>query len=237
MANNYFRFKQFTIFQNHAAMRVNTDGVLLGAWANVDNASRMLDIGTGTGVIALMLAQRTHNVKIDAIEIDEHSANEARRNVALSSWSERIDVIHCSLQSFAQSVSSRYDLIVSNPPYFNQSLKSPLERKNLVRHTDLLPYHDLISGISVLLTENGRFCGVFPYTEGNVFIAQASTCGLFCTQRINVYSQPGKGVIRLLLQFERVKKTIAEHSLTIHNPDGSFSEHYRQLTADFYLAF
>lgn len=237
MGNSYFRFKQFTVHQSNAAMRVNTDGVLLGAWANVSGANRILDIGTGTGVIALMLAQRNSSAHIDAIEIDAQSAAEARSNVNLSPWANRIDIINCSLQSFAPSVSHMYDLIVSNPPYFNQSLKSPHVGRNISRHSESLPYSDLIEGVKKLLDPVGKFCGVFPYSEGNVFIAMAGAHGLYCTQKVNVQSRPGRKVLRVLLQLEATKKPVTESTLTIHNPAGSFSDEYKRLTSDFYLGF
>jgi len=237
VGNSYFKFKQFTVHQSKAAMRVNTDGVLLGAWTNVTGANRILDIGTGTGVIALMLAQRTTGAQIDAIEIDAQSAAEARSNVNLSPWANRIDVINCSLQSFAQSVSLRYDLIVSNPPYFNQSLKSPHTSRNISRHSESLPYPDLIESVLKLIAPSGRFCGIFPYSEGNVFIAMAGAHGLYCTQKVNVQSRPSRKVLRVLLQLEATKKPVTESTLTIHNPDGSYSDEYKRLTEDFYLGF
>lgn len=237
MGNSYFRFKQFTVHQSNAAMRVNTDGVLLGAWANVSGANRILDIGTGTGIIGLMLAQRSSSAHIDAIEIDALSASDARNNVTLSPWAKRIDVINCSFQSFAQSVNHSYDLIVSNPPYFNQSLKSPHVGRNISRHSESLPYSDLIESVKRLLAPGGRFCGVFPYSEGNVFIAMAGAHGLYCTQKVNVQSRPGRKVLRVLLQLEATKKPVTESTLTIHNPDGSYSDEYKQLTGDFYLGF
>jgi tRNA1Val (adenine37-N6)-methyltransferase len=237
MGNNYFRFKQFTIVQNNAAMRVNTDGVLLGAWADVAEAKRILDVGTGTGVIALMLAQRKTDALIDAVEIDVQSAADARQNIANSPWPDRVDVINTSFQTFAETVSKSYDLIVSNPPYFNQSLKSPKQAKNISRHTDSLPNEDLLKGISKLLLPQGKFCGVFPYAEGNVFIAQASSFGLYCNKKVNVVSRPGKRVLRLLLQFEKTKMPLVESTLSIHNADGSFTDAYKELTSDFYLKF
>ena len=237
MGNSYFRFKQFTVHQSNAAMRVNTDGVLLGAWANVSGANRILDIGTGTGIIGLMLAQRSSSAHIDAIEIDALSASDARNNVTLSPWAKRIDVINCSFQSFAQSVNHSYDLIVSNPPYFNQSLKSPHVGRNISRHSESLPYSDLIEGVKRLLAPGGRFCGVFPYSEGNVFIAMAGAHGLYCTQKVNVQSRPGRKVLRVLLQLETQKRAVAESTLTIHNPDGSYSDEYKRLTEDLYLGF
>ena len=237
MGNSYFKFKQFTVYQSNAAMRVNTDGVLLGAWADVSDADRILDVGTGTGVIALMLAQRSPYAHIDAVEIDVLSAADARNNVALSPWANRIDVINCSFQDFAHSVKQSYNLIVSNPPYFNQSLKSPHTSRNLSRHSDALPYTHLIDGVINLLAPSGRFCGVFPYTEGNVFIAQAGVHGLYCTKKVNVLSHPGKRVLRVMIQLETAKKPVAETNLTIHNAQGAYSDDYMQLTRDFYLAF
>lgn len=218
-------------------MRVNTDGVLLGAWANAHDANRILDIGTGTGVIALMLAQRNPNARIDAIEIDTQSAAEAKNNIAISPWANRIDVINCSFQSFAKALNHQYDLIVSNPPYFNQSLKSPDTNRNLSRHSDTLPYNELIDGIKKMLAPCGRFCGVFPYSEGNVFIAQAASQGLYCTHKVNVLSRPNRKVLRILIQLEANKANAVESTLAIHNNDAGYSDDYIQLTREFYLAF
>ena len=237
MPNTYFKFKQFTISQTHAAMKVGTDGVLLGAWADISNANRILDIGTGTGVIALMLAQRNATALIDAVEIDTPSAKQAEANAAKSHWGNRITIANKSFQDFVAESDNWYDLIVSNPPYFEQSLKSPFEHKTLVRHNDTLPYDELLNGISRLLTNKGKFCGVFPYTEGNVFIAKATTYGLFCNKRLNIQSKPNRNTLRMLIQLEMEKKPIEESTLCIHDLEGNYTDEYNQLTADFYLAF
>lgn len=237
MPNTYFKFKQFTISQTHAAMKVGTDGVLLGAWANVADASRILDIGTGTGVIALMLAQRSSTAIIDAVEIDTPSAKQAEMNAVKSPWGNRITIANKSFQDFVSETDNRYDLIVSNPPYFEQSLKSPFEHKNLARHNDTLPYNELLGGISKLLTEKGKFCGVFPYTEGNVFIAKASGYGLYCTKRLNIQSKPNRNTLRMLIQLEFEKKPLEESILCTRDSEGNYTDEYKQLTADFYLAF
>jgi tRNA1Val (adenine37-N6)-methyltransferase len=237
MANSYFRFKQFKILQEKSAMRVNTDGVLLGSWADVSGAQRILDVGTGTGVVALMVAQRNPSAMVDAVEIDPLSAEEAAGNAARSPWANRVRVVCASFQGFASSAEFRYDLIVSNPPYFSHSLKPPDDRRTLTRHTDTLPTPDLLEGITKLMLPEGRFCGIFPYAEGNVFIAQASRNGLFCSKKLNIQPKPGDRTLRVLVQLEAEKKATVESSLCIHLADGTFSKDYRNLTSEFYIHF
>ncbi len=236
MGNNYFRFKQFVIKQEGAAMKVGTDGVLLGAWIDVDNADSVLDIGTGSGVIALMIAQRC-NAKILAVEIDTASASQAKHNFELSPWRDRLKVEAISLQSFSKLQSNKFDLIVSNPPYFNKSLKSPSPERTLTRHSDELPNVDLLDGVTKLLLPEGRFCAIFPYTEGNVFIAEAVNYGLFCNKKLYLQTKPDKPIIRILAEFSLSKKRLFESSLSIHTPDGDYTDEYKKLTAGFYLAF
>lgn len=237
MPSSYFKFKQFTIHQDKTAMRVGTDGVMLGAWADVSNAKTVLDIGTGTGVIALMIAQRS-DALVDAVEIDELSALQAAANAQQSPWPERVTVVNTSFQAFARGCTNRYDVIVSNPPYFLQSLKSPDAAKNLTRHTDWLPYNELLHGVSRILSPKGRFCGVFPYTEGNIFIAQAAGFGLYCNKKLNVQPKPDRSTLRILVELSpQRQKPIVETTLSIHNSSGDFSPEYKALTRDFYLAF
>lgn len=218
-------------------MKVGTDGVLLGAWATIgDNVNRILDIGTGTGIVALMLAQRSM-AHIDAVEIDESSAKQAKVNFELSQWANRLAIHQTDFQSYGKSCMLKYDLVVSNPPYFSRSLKSPELARTLVRHTDLLPHNHLLEGVSLVLSPEGSFCAVFPYTEGNVFVALAATYGLYCNRRLNVYSVPGKPVIRVLLQFSFARGLMEEQDIYIHTKEGQYTEIYRNLTKDFYLAF
>ena len=246
MPNSYFRFKQFTVQQSAAAMKVNTDGVLLGAWADVQGATRILDIGTGTGLIALMLAQRTSTALIDAVEIDEDSARQAIENAAASPWSERIRVFAAPFQSYMLSTADRYDLIVSNPPYFVDALLPDKEQRLVSRHAASLPYDELIVGVNALLTNFGRFCLILPYAEGNVFIAKAALAGLYCTCKTNVCSTREKPIKRLLLAFEREQAPLKEDTLHIHLPTkevknadiaASYTSEYRALTKEFYLYF
>ena len=143
MSNNYFSFRQFTIHQDQCAMKVGTDGVLLGAWVNVENAQRILDVGTGTGLIALMCAQRSESV-IDAVEVDRAASEQAAVNCSASPWKDRITVVHDSFQHFAESTAYRYDLIVSNPPFFKNSLKPKGLARSLARHDDRLSYESLL---------------------------------------------------------------------------------------------
>ena len=236
MPKSFFKFKQFTIRQEGAAMKVGTDGVLLGAWIGLGGVSTALDIGTGSGVIALMIAQRC-NAVVDAVEIDSDSANQAKSNFDSSPWKNRVTVYNMSFQNFYAVTKTKYDLIVSNPPYFSNSLKSAFQKRNIARHVDELPYHQLIEGVAKLLGNNGKFCAVFPYTEGNVFIAQAANAELFCTRKTNVYSHPHKPVLRLLLEFSFMKEKLVENELSIHNLEGNYSDDYKKLTKDFYLAF
>lgn len=236
MPNQYFRFKQFAIRQERVAMKVGTDGVMLGAWVSIDDANRILDIGTGTGLIALMLAQRTKAV-IDAVEIDEPSAQQAIENVNNSRWKGRITIYCKSFQHFANEANVKYDLIVSNPPYFIKSLKSPEVSRTVARHNELLPHNELIEGINTVLSETGKFAGIFPYVEGNIFVAKASIYGLFCTKRVNVLGKAKDPVKRLLLEFERKPKALVEESFCIRGENDEYTAEYIQLTKNFYLAF
>jgi tRNA1Val (adenine37-N6)-methyltransferase len=236
MANNFFRFKQFTVRQENAAMKVGTDGVLLGAWVDVSGVKSILDVGTGSGLIALMLAQQS-NATIDAVEIDEPSFAQAKENIERCPWRERVNVFHQSFQSFAQSSQKKYDLIVSNPPYFIKSLLPTEAARVAARHADELPQEDLVSGVNALLEPNGRFAAIFPYVEGNMFVARAAANGLYCSKRVNVIGKQGTGVKRLLLEFGKEKLPLDESELTIRDINDGFTNEYRLLTKDFYLAF
>ncbi|NJN77877.1 MAG: methyltransferase [Saprospiraceae bacterium] len=152
-----FRFKQFQIHQDKTAMKVGTDGVLLGAWADVLESESILDIGTGTGLIALIIAQRNQNAMVDAVEIDESSYEQAKQNFEESSWTKRLNIYQSSIQDYAKNCGKQYDLIVSNPPYFVNSTKSKQEDKNQVRHTDSLSFEELIKSVNILLEISGRF--------------------------------------------------------------------------------
>jgi tRNA1Val (adenine37-N6)-methyltransferase len=236
MANHYFNFKQFSINQEKSAFKVGTDGVLLGVSIDTAGVKRILDIGTGTGLIAIMLAQRC-DAEIVAIEPDDESYMQACENVSLCKWSDRINVEHTDLQSY-NSGKEKFGLIVSNPPYFSDSLKNPDHRKSSARHNDSLTSEDLLNGVSELLSDEGKFQLILPYVEGNVFIAEAQEYGLYCNNMHKIRPLPNMEVRRLVLSFSRKKSVLSERFLTIeHGKRHEFTEEYINLTKDFYLKF
>ena len=172
-----FHFKQFSVEDSSSPMKVGTDGVLLGAWTPVENNAytSILDIGTGCGVIALMLAQRINNANIQAIDIDSGAYYNAKENFANSAWSNRLCVCECSIQSFCKSTNSKFDIIVSNPPFFEEAVKSNKKQRNLARHTDSLPFITMIQCVDYLLKSNGTFACILPFNEGNRFIDLAKS--------------------------------------------------------------
>ncbi len=234
MPNPYFQFKQFKINQDRCAMKVGTDGVLLGAWADVSGVQSILDIGTGTGLIALMLAQRS-SAAISGIEIDEEATAQAIENVRNSPWQERINIENVSLQAFMKNTGYSFDLIVSNPPYFNKSLKNPDDRRSVARHTDSLSRQDLIAAAVALLSGTGRLAVILPTAEGLEFILQAETNGLYCSKKTKVIPRPGAMEKRLLLEFSRTKRICLEDSLLIEIERHCYSEEFRRLTDAYYL--
>ena len=236
MANDYFSFKQFTVFQDRCAFKVGTDGVLLGACADLSGAKKILDIGTGTGLIALMLAQRS-TADIFAIEPDGDSFRQACSNVAESKWNKRIEVENISLQDYNPDF-LKFDLIVSNPPYFSDSLRNPDAGKAAARHSDTLSNKDLLEGAVRLMTEGGRLQVIMPYVEGNILIAEAQEYGLYCNSSLKIKPLPTSEIRRLILTFSKQRQKATEKFLTIeHGRRHEFTEEYKNLTKDFYLKF
>jgi tRNA1Val (adenine37-N6)-methyltransferase len=235
MPNDYFRFKQFTINQGRCAFKVGTDGVLLGAIADVSEVKSILDVGTGSGLIALMLAQRS-GADICAIEPDHESFIQATENVKNSGWSDRIEVIETDLQKY--SPVKRFDLIVTNPPYFRDSIRNTDIRKSVTRHNDTLPSSELLNCVSRLLDDNGTFQLIMPYAEGNVFIAEAAGHGFYCNSILKIRPLPSSEIRRLILNFSRHKQKLAEKFLTIgYGKRHDYTDEYKELTKEFYLKF
>lgn len=236
MANNYFRFKQFTINQEKSAFKVGTDGVLLGACAEVKGKKKILDIGTGTGLIALMIAQRS-DAEIVAIEPDLKSFIEANENVYRSRWSDRIKVVNCRLQDY-QHEGDKFDLIVTNPPYFIYSLKNPDPARADTRHADNLSHTDILVSVDRLLNKWGILQLILPYPESTVFIAEARTFGFFCNRILKIKPAPTSEVRRMILTLSRERKKIVEQFITIETGKRhNFTDEYVNLTRDFYLYF
>ena len=236
MGNNYFNFKQFTVNQGRSAFKVGTDGVLLGASADVKGKKRILDVGTGTGLIALMLAQRC-DAEIVAIEPDKESFDQASENVLKSRWAERIRLINCSLQDYQDSGDTS-GLIVSNPPYFIDSLKNPDPARAKTRHSISLTHSDILQGAGRLLRIDGILQLIMPYTEGTVFMAEAVSYDFFCSHILKIRPTPTSGIRRLILTMIRERKKATEQFLTIETGKRHyFTEEYKNLTRDFYLMF
>ena len=234
MPNPYFSFKQFTVYHDQCAMKVGIDGVLLGVWTEIGTAKRILDVGTGTGLIALMLAQRSCS-DIIAIDIDAPAVLQARENVRNSPWSERVEVCESSLQDFTSS-SRPFDLIVSNPPYFVNSMKSPSESRATARHADTLTHEELIENAINLLNPQGRLCIILPVNEGLQCVKFALSCGLCCSKQVMVYPKPDVAAKRLLLEFSMQKTDTVISELTIETGERHhYSPEFSELAKDFYL--
>lgn len=242
-----FRFKRFEVVNERSAMKVNTDGVLLGAAMTIVPEDRcMLDIGTGTGTIALMVAQRVadhaerevsrDDIMIDAIDIDEPSATEAAMNFANSPWAECLHAHNVSLDAFAASDDQKYDLIFSNPPYFEDSLTAPDERKSTARHTsEGLSYRDIFEFAKERLTDSGRVSLVLPADQEAALCRYARMCGLHLFRIIRVRTVPRKAPSRMIAEFSRQRcETVKEELLTIQN-EGQYTQEYLSLTHDFYM--
>lgn len=216
-------------------MKVGIDGVLLGAWADVDNADAILDIGTGTGLIALMLAQRSI-AQIDAIDIDADAVIQANENIQKSPWSSRIQVSEVELQKYVLNTRNRYDLIVSNPPYFVNSTKAPVENRNTARHTDTLTHKELLDNALTLLKPTGRICVILPVNEGLMSVEYATSIGLHCTKQVVVFPKPGAVAKRLLLEFSQQFTACVNSEIVIESDvRHQYSPEFTTLAKDYYL--
>jgi len=231
-----FHFKKFTIEQDRCQMKVGTDSVLLGAWAEIGHASKVLDIGTGTGILALMVAQRNPNVKIHAVEIDEHSAAQSKENCDRSDWSERIIVFHKSIQEFSKIRLDQYDHIISNPPFFVNSTLSVDKTRNTARHALDLTHTEILKSSDILLKKEGSLSLILPLVEGRQFIGEAIGFGFYCNSITEVYPKENKPVVRLLMKFSREPTPAKIDQLVIQKSDegNDYTEPYRELTKEFY---
>jgi tRNA1Val (adenine37-N6)-methyltransferase len=232
-----FQFKRFTIQQDKCAMKVGTDGVLLGAWAPLDNHPySILDIGAGTGLIALMLAQRSEAEQIDALEIDDAAYEQAVDNFENSPWGDRLFCYHAGLDEFIEEPEDEYDLIVSNPPFYTEDYTSGDVQRDKARFTESLPFEDLVEAAGLLLSEKGIFCVIIPFKEEANFIALAKEEMLYPFKITHVKGTPATGVKRSLLAFSfKATATPAIDELTIEIARHDYTTEYIELTKDFYL--
>ncbi|MEO7977371.1 methyltransferase [Flavobacterium sp.] len=232
-----FQFKQFSVQQDKTAMKVGTDGVLLGAWAPIDhNPYSVLDIGAGTGVIALMLAQRTHAEQIDALEIDEEAYEQAVENFESSPWTDRLFCFHAGLDEFIDEPEDEYDLIVSNPPFYSEDYKTENQQRDLARFQDSMPFEELIEAADLLLSENGIFAVILPFKEEENFITLAKESELYPIKITRVKGTSKSEIKRSLLAFSRNQvRKIEIDELTIEIYRHVYTPEYIELTKDFYL--
>lgn len=234
MSNQYFDFKRFRIEQDRCSMKVGTDGVLLGAWFPVEPGMSVLDVGTGTGLIALMAAQRGAG-SVTAVEIDPDAAAQAARNAASSEWSDRINVVNADIAHF--TVESRYDRIVCNPPYFRDSLRCPDAGRNTARHNDSLSYETLARCSANLLAPCGLLCLVLPYDNVDAFARCSAPEGLYMCCRTDVVTATGKQPKRSLVTFGKQCGEFKTELLAISGPDGKETAEYMELVRYFYLKY
>ena len=234
MSESTFRFKQFTVQQDKCAMKVGTDAVLLGSWTNPEFAKHILDIGTGTGIIALMLAQKS-TAEIDAIDIDESAYQQAKENFNTSLWRERMHVYHESFQDFSEKSKKKYDLVVSNPPYFHDASKPCEESRMNARHNEQLCFDELISGVKKILSEEGQFYVILPSKEGLEFMDLSQSKGLFCHELFRVKTKADKVEKRLMMKFGFQFQLLINHEIVIQEEDNRFTDDYVELTREYFI--
>ncbi|WP_199121302.1 tRNA1(Val) (adenine(37)-N6)-methyltransferase [Pedobacter sp. ASV28] len=233
--NNPFRFKQFEVDQSGCAMKINTDGVLLGAIAQHLNPHRILDIGTGTGVIALMLAQRFPKAEVHAVEIDEQASATAGKNFRRSDFGTRLFNNNTAIEQFSDS--DKFDLIVSNPPYFVNDFKSAEYKKGIARHTNEVFFDNLIKKVEELLSKEGRFWFILPVKQALLLIERAKDYGLLVNVRIDLHSDRSKPAFRLMVGLSRMTLEPQCQHFYIYEAEKNYTQAYKTLLKDFFLAF
>ncbi len=234
-----FIFKQFTVLQDKCAMKIGTDAVLLGAWCSLKHSpDTILDIGSGTGIISLMLAQRSNASTIEAIEIDEFAYEQSVENFERSDWGDRLFCYHGDFSNLVEEIieeEETYDLIISNPPFYTENYKTKDQLRNKARFSESLPFHDLIKGSSKLLSKHGILAVIIPFKEENAFIKLAADYNLNLKRVCRVKGNINSDVKRSLLEFSSDKLTYTEEELTIEKKRHQYTDAYTKLTKDFYL--
>ncbi|HWZ03268.1 MAG TPA: methyltransferase [Mucilaginibacter sp.] len=233
-----FHFKQFSVDQSGCAMKINTDGVLLGAITQADDPKTILDIGTGTGVIALMLAQKFANAKIDAVEIDESAAKTAGRNFENAIFKDRLNIYPSGIRTFFEEhPENKYDLIVSNPPFYINSLESPKEKKSLAKHSEVNFFEELAKDVSLYLADKGYCWLVLPLNTASLVMQSMTKNSMYLQRKINIHSYPHSAAHRIVLCFGFKEVSPEISKLTIYKAVGIYSEEYQKLLQSYFLAF
>jgi tRNA1Val (adenine37-N6)-methyltransferase len=232
-----FKFKQFSVQQDKCAMKIGTDGVLLGAWCPIDNNPfSVLDIGAGTGILSLMLAQRSNAEQIDSLEIDEEAYEQCVENFENSPWSDRLFCFHAGLDEFVDEPEDEYDIIISNPPFYSEDYKTDSSQRDLARFQDALPFEDLIEAADLLLSENGIFAVIIPFKEEERFIDLCAEVELFPVKVTRVKGSHTTPIVRSLLAFKRYELSVlTADELVIEISRHEYTDDYINLTKDFYL--
>ncbi len=232
-----FQFKQFSIQQDRCAMKVGTDSVLLGAWCPIENHPfSVLDIGAGTGILSLMIAQRSNAEQIDALEIDEEAYEQCVENFENSPWGDRLFCYHAGLDEFVEEPEEQYDLIISNPPFYSEDYKTENSQRDLARFQDAMPFKELVEAVDLLLSENGIFAVIIPYKEEENFINLCATIELYPVKVTRVKGTPNTEIKRSLLAFKRYELPVLEaDELVIEMNRHDYTDAYIDLTKDFYL--
>ncbi len=231
-----FKFKEFTVSQNKCAMKIGTDSVLLGAWTSVENNPfSVLDVGAGTGVLSLMLAQRSNAENIEAIEIDADAYEQCSENFESSPWADRLFCYHASLLEFVEEVEDEYDLIICNPPFYSEDYKTENEARNLARFNDAMPFEHLIHAVAHLLSDDGIFSVVIPFKKEERLIMLASKVGLFLNRSLRIKGNADSETKRSLLEFSFNETKIETSELIIETARHQYTQDYINLTKDFYL--
>jgi tRNA1Val (adenine37-N6)-methyltransferase len=232
-----FKFKQFSVQQDRCAMKIGTDAVLLGAWCPIDNNPfSVLDIGAGTGILSLMLAQRSNAEQIDSLEIDEEAYEQCVENFENSTWSDRLFCFHAGLDEFVDEPEDEYDIIISNPPFYSEDYKTDSSQRDLARFQDALPFEDLIEATDLLLSENGIFAVIIPYKEEERFIDLCAEVELFPVKVTRIKGSHTTPIVRSLLAFKRYELSVlTADELVIEISRHEYTDDYINLTKDFYL--
>lgn len=233
--SSVFKFKQFDVDQSGCAMKINTDGVLLAALADSSHPNRILDIGTGTGVLALMLAQRFANAKVEAVEVDEAAAFTAGKNFKASKFAQRLAINHTAIENF--QTSEKFDLIISNPPFFVNDLKNAEEKKGIARHTNEQFFTDLIDKVSSMLNANGKFWFILPLKQAEMLIDSAKPYGFSVVRKITLHSDRDKQAFRWIICLSKIDEIETIEPFYIYQSEKVYTEAYKSLLKDFFLGY